>query len=204
MTRSLAFDLDGTLVDLSRSDHLTYCHAMEGFGYPPLPFEEYWEMRRRPVSLTDIVALSCLDPWLNRRIRQAKAERVEDMRYLLHDVAIPSAAATLVRLKATHRIHVVTSRFDAEGAKAQLDMLGLLQHIESVTATAHADKQEHLARLPELRAVVGDTEWDVLPAKRLGVTAVAVASGTRCREFLATLSPDHLLDDVGQLPEALG
>jgi phosphoglycolate phosphatase-like HAD superfamily hydrolase len=51
--------------------------------------------------------------------------------------------------------------------------------------------------------VVGDTEHDIACARAAGARVVAVATGTRDRETLASHEPDLLLDDLSEPQECL-
>jgi phosphoglycolate phosphatase-like HAD superfamily hydrolase len=44
--------------------------------------------------------------------------------------------------------------------------------------------------------IIGDTEHDIRCGRSLGTLAVAVCTGTYCREDLAVHGPDVLLDDL--------
>ena len=51
--------------------------------------------------------------------------------------------------------------------------------------------------------MVGDTEADILMAKKLGLTSIAVSSGIRSRNFLANLDPDYIITGVEKLPQLM-
>jgi phosphoglycolate phosphatase-like HAD superfamily hydrolase len=203
--KALAFDLDGTLVDSSTSDYMSYKDAMSWLGYPSLAPAHYRALRRRSLRSSAIAAMTIGqgDQPALEAYREQRQQWAEDEGYLSHDSLLPGAVDALKACCQRYRCYVVTARFKLDTALRQLAWLGLSPCLTEAFLTGYDDKAVAFARLSELYAVVGDTEFDVLPAKRLGVMSVAVASGTRDRDFLRTLAPDHLLDGVGQLLDIL-
>lgn len=200
---AIVFDLDGTLVDPSRGDHFTYVRALGELGYGHLELGPYWEMRRQPIHISEIVGIHVKDTELVRKACEAKYALAMDPRVLSLDTVLPHVSDVLRGCRGTYAVHVVTSRADLDATRQQLGRLGLLELLDGVTCTAHQDKRPFFEAIPNVVAVVGDTEHDVLPAKRAGIRSIAVASGIRSRAFLEALRPDHLLDGVGQLFEVL-
>ena len=67
-----------------------------------------------------------------------------------------------------------------------------------------AERAAELYAVPPRRCiVVGDTEHDIACARAAGMRAVAVATGSRDRELLASHDPDLLLDDLSEPDECL-
>ena len=79
------------------------------------------------------------------------------------------------------------------------------------TRSRHSQLPGHLDKVELIRqvgygtpaAVVGDTEADVLAARKLGLPAIAVATGLRNRGFLHRAGADAVLDAINQVPAAL-
>lgn len=93
-------------------------------------------------------------------------------------------------------------------AELKLDAFGLWRRFEFGTFGSEAPDRDALARVavtraaerhgvgPERCIVVGDTEHDIACARAAGAHVVAVATGGRTREQLASHAPDLLLDDL--------
>ncbi len=63
-------------------------------------------------------------------------------------------------------------------------------------------KAEHLTHL-KAQYMIGDTIYDLLAARRVGVKAIAVLTGHQKRTLLKTYSPYALLRSVAELPKFL-
>lgn len=107
------------------------------------------------------------------------------------------------------RVAVVTSKLGA-GAREELQRTGLAPYIEVLVGaedvTRHKPEPEPfvkvLAALGEQAGsamMVGDTAADVLGAKAAGVLSVAALWGTRDRQSLLALAPDHAVESPGDI-----
>ena len=63
-------------------------------------------------------------------------------------------------------------------------------------AVLHAEAHTGLHFQGKDVVIIGDTEYDVLCGRPMGVFAVAVATGHFNRAYLASYEPDLLLDDL--------
>jgi pyrophosphatase PpaX len=57
---------------------------------------------------------------------------------------------------------------------------------------------------PARTLMVGDSRFDLLAARRAGVDAAAVAWSWHGKEELLALSPDHVLEEMGDLLRIVG
>lgn len=93
-------------------------------------------------------------------------------------------------------------------AELKLGAFGLWERFDFGAFGSEAPDRDSLARVavaraaerhgvgPERCVVVGDTEHDIACARSAGAHVVAVATGGRTREQLASHAPDLLLDDL--------
>lgn len=186
--RTLAFDLDGTLVDCrARQLHLaeTLVPALDG--------DAFWTLKRD--GRTTRAALEALghDPVA----AVAWGARIEDDLWLRRDAILPGAreAIALTR-RAGLRVLVVTARRRPGGARAVLVRVGLIKAIDDlrcVDPTDAADQKAAVLRETGAVGLVGDTESDAAAADAAGVPFAAVGCGQRSPAFLGArgLGPVH-------------
>ena len=53
-----------------------------------------------------------------------------------------------------------------------------------------------ICHLSRVRTWIGDTEIDIIAARQLGVSAIALACGLRNRSLLEFHQPDYVFDDI--------
>jgi len=111
---------------------------------------------------------------------------------------------------------IVTARAHRAALLSQLTKFDLHRHFHEVLsapAGSHVGAQkadlvrDYLARywlVGELHWIIGDTEADIEAGKLVGLRTVAVLSGIRDAEHLRKAEPDHLLNDIRELPLAIG
>ena len=199
MKKVLIFDCDGILVDPSMRDYHLYVGGLREQGLDPLPFKRYWTLRRRPMTTAELMRDVELDL---SRFRQYRFDNTETEENLRLDEMFPCVPWVLAECSKKYDCRVVSSRFRQDTTDVQLARLGITRYFSSIHALA-GPKLEFIRGIPNVHAVVGDTEHDVLPAKELGVLSLAIATGIRCREFLEGLNPTHVFDDLSQVLEVL-
>jgi phosphoglycolate phosphatase-like HAD superfamily hydrolase len=194
MKRNLVFDLDGTLVDPSTRDHRLYSTALREQGIEPLDFASYWPLRRKPTHLETLlnVQVTAADVWQFMQSRLASGEHIDA---LASDTLFDNVHHVLQQCRANYDCHILTSRYNQETTLAQVEKLGLSKYFVSVRALG-TTKLKALSEMNHVHAMIGDTEHDVNPAKELGIMSIAVTTGIRSREFLESLRPDHVFDDI--------
>jgi HAD superfamily hydrolase (TIGR01509 family) len=101
-----------------------------------------------------------------------------------------NSAATIIAL----RRHGIEGFFDSVVCR---DMVSQPKpnsiHLSAVLKSVEAGVKEAV--------VVGDSEMDIKPSKELGVRVVAVTTGVRDMEFLKSLNPDYLIDNLYEVVE---
>jgi phosphoglycolate phosphatase-like HAD superfamily hydrolase len=205
---SIVFDLDGTLLDVSSRHYLVYAELVRRLGRQPLAKERYWRLKRSMATWKEILALSALPPGSTQGFLEGFRGEIEKTERLATDVIIASAEKVLDSLAGEHDLYLVSLRRSAAAFERQLVALGLRRRFKNV-ASAPAGNEPHHRKARLVRdmlvhgggVMVGDTEVDVQAAQILGLCSVAVASGLRDEECLARVSPDHLVSDVGALPD---
>lgn len=205
------FDLDGTILDVSVRHYRIYERTMLAFGGVPLGKQEYWQLKQQKLPWLDMLVRSGVDIGKLEDFMAMFIAEIEKPEELAQDKLIEGAAETLEELHGEgYSMYLISLRRGHEKFLQQLKDLGIAQYFVE-TLSGHTD-----ASTPELKAsliapklgegkgvMIGDTEADVLAAKKLGLVAVAVTSGIRNEAFLRALDPDYVLSDITSLADVL-
>jgi phosphoglycolate phosphatase-like HAD superfamily hydrolase len=101
---------------------------------------------------------------------------------------------TVKRLKKPS--YILSMRMDETAMRAQLHTLGLSSFFRDAVAVMGRSKHEALSKIPDACCIVGDTEHDIVAGQAFSMTTIAVTTGIRSREYLETLRPTHIVDDI--------
>ena len=202
---TVVLDLDGPLLDGRLRHYACYCEILAAQGFPVLPVDDYWAMKRARRNRRELLAATgagvldavFLSGWL---------ERIEQPDLLKLDRLQPGVLSVLDEWIARGaRLILATMRRDADRLAAQLRESGLAQRFSSVLCCDRArggvgKAQRVLQSFPHLdprRCIwIGDTEADVSAAREIGCEIWAVASGLRDEAYLRSLNPDYLSADL--------
>ena len=210
--RSVYFDLDGPILDVSEKYYRVHQAILHDVGCPAGDKDEFWSLKRQRIAPTEILARSC--PNLAApAYSQAWLTRIETPEFLRFDAIVPGAVEVLQALGARYHLRLVTLRRSPSHLRWELETLGLSRFFREILA-GHSDAvpgwhvKAELIRGVELPpqqggAIIGDTEVDILAGKELGLTTIAVTNGIRTRELLEALQPDFIIPDVTGLPRLL-
>lgn len=209
MIDTVIIDLDGPVLDGQIRHFACYRDILVEHGFTPLPQARYWEMKRNRINRREQLAATgadslyaeFLDAWLSRietepylsldRVHQGVAERLDDWR------------------RSGIRLLLVTMRHNRRTLAWQLDTLDLRRRFDVVLAVnpTEPDADKAAAVRPYLDTAspdrvlwIGDTEIDIVAARRVGAAACAVTCGLRTQEYLASLGPDFLVRSVTATP----
>ncbi len=206
------FDVDGTLLLTQGAGREALVRALrEQFGLEDdlasIPFAG----RTDPLIVGDIAAkhgLDLRDGALTRFWPRVTAH----MRALMDPPRgglLPGVSALLQAVAAEPAwVSALLTGNVSEMARIKLGAFGVYERFAWGAYGEEAADRDALARLAVRRAaerhgvppsrciVVGDTEHDVACARAAGAHAVAVATGGRSRELLASHGPDLVLDDL--------
>ena len=201
MRRAIAFDLDGTLLDIKLRDYAIYSDLLLQYGYLPLEREKYWNLRRSRYNIFSLLAMSnFVEESLASDFLRKRQEMMEQLHYLEYDQLFPDVKVVLTGLKRNYSIYLVTTRFNVANTEWQLKNIGLNEILDEV-CIAGKDKYYTYGKIDNLDFVVGDTENDIYAAQKLQVKAIGVTTGIRNRSFLQELHPNHIIDKLTELLE---
>ncbi|HLL28948.1 MAG TPA: HAD family hydrolase [Xanthobacteraceae bacterium] len=213
---TIAFDLDGTLVDTAPDLVDTLNLVLQEAGLPPVPFTEARDLVGGGARALIERGLA----YEHEKIPTAEVDRMLS-RFLVHydahladrSRAFPGVEDALATLAAKGAILVVvTNKLERFSVKL-LAALGLLDRFALVAgadtfAVRKPDPGHLLAAVAQAggrsdgAVMVGDSETDVLTARRARVPVVAVGWGYS-RTPAAKLGADRLIERMKDLPAAV-
>ncbi len=200
--KTIAFDLDGTLIDVSERDYRIYADILLRLGYSPISKDEYWPLRRNMTDIHHILSLSGLvsEEDVSAFLKERKA-LMEAWSYLRIDKPFDDVKETLSRLNKEYNLIILTKRYNSEATKRQMSELGFNDYAGLMIVTD--SKEEAMRRISGLYAMVGDTENDIVPANSVGIKSIAVTTGIRNVEKLCTYNPCIIVNSLSEVIQYL-
>ena len=192
---AIAFDLDGTLIDISQRDYKIYSDIIVKFGLIPVPFKRYWELRINKTDIHDILSMSKFDFNNFDQFIDFRSQSMETLEYLQLDEIFKNVKQTLQLLVLDYNCFIVTTRQNRKNTLIQLYNLKL-EHFFSEIFVTSENKELSFIKIKNLKYVVGDTENDILPAKKMGIKSIAVTTGIRAVKELEEMKPDFIVNDL--------
>lgn len=203
---NIYLDLDGPILDASERYYLVYRKVMEECKAEFLPRDEYWQLKTRKTPIDEILNQT------SQKIDEAQYQKrrlqlIEDREFLKHDRVFPEVYRVLDNLKKGNRLVLVTLRGLLEDLKWELDHLKLTSYFDALLTKKGNDGSWKVkvgligddldsSKDRQKSVVIGDTEIDILAAKHLKITNIAISRGIRTREFLLELKPDFLVESL--------
>ena len=210
-------DFDGPIMDVSERYYQVYQYCLETTrladqAVQQLSRTEFWRCKRAQIPEREIGRRSGLTAEQAQAFARLRRETVHSHPYLVYDRLIPGAIAALERIQAAQiDLAVMTMRHDQELEIAceQHDLGRFFPQNRRYCLNNGYVKQadvkdkprlmrQALAELPAAATtwMIGDTEADILAAHEYNVPVIAVLSGIRDRERLATHQPTLILPDL--------
>lgn len=183
----VAFDLDGTVLDVSERYYFVHCQSAQAAQSSPLGMDRYLQLRKDGWDEKKIAGLTGGDL---RAHMDSWDSLIESDKALEKDRPAVGIRECLDRLQASHVLHLVTLRRRPELLCGQLAKHGLEKYFAKVIAGGpEGDPAEFKAGLlaasgVRFDALVGDTEVDIKTAKILGTRFIAATYGLRDEKFL--------------------
>ncbi|MEM2004629.1 MAG: HAD family phosphatase [Zestosphaera sp.] len=203
MIKGVVFDLDGTLadtVDLHVSTWIEACRRLD------IPVDEKFVRGLVGLSAEDIAR-----KLVNEETQALRLARLKRRLYLtrVDEVRLyPEVPEVLECLKRVHSLRLaVASSTNVETIEAVLNAKGIRDFFDSVVGSdlvsrGKPDPEIFLSALrminvnPANAIIVGDTEYDVMPANALGAVSVLICR-EECRKV--DVRPQHVIKDLREL-----
>ncbi|MCM3029612.1 pyrophosphatase PpaX [Niallia sp. MER 6] len=202
---TLLFDLDGTLIDTNELIISSFLHTLD-FYYPGKYIRE------------DVIPF--MGPTLMETFGSIDAKRAEEMaaKYRAYNLENHDRIVTIfdgvydtikILKENGYKIAIVTTKL-SDVVDMGLKLTKLDEFFDVIVALDHVTKAkpdpepvlmalEKLGSSPEEAIMVGDNSHDILAGKNAGTKTAGVAWTLKGREFLASLEPDYLLDNMRDL-----
>jgi phosphoglycolate phosphatase-like HAD superfamily hydrolase len=182
------FDLDGTLIDISRRWYELHRSVARKHNLPLLEREPYLSMKRDGVderklylALAGEIDLAALDAYLVDRVAD-----IEEEQYLAYDTLFPGIPQVLDAWKHKYQLILLTKRKNAATAERQVNALGIREYFDDLLI---GDKKRHLAAFDPstLREApfISDAYEDITLGKALHMCPIAVTYGCRSAVFFS-------------------
>lgn len=206
------FDLDGTLIDVSEKHYIVYSSIIKKYGGSPLVKTRYWHLKRIKSSISNILHLSGLPSQSNNTFKNEFASLIELPEFLSFDTLFPDTIPVIKNLYLLgHKLYLISCRNSPQVAFTQLDKLGLRNFFYDIKIGILPGKNGSEIKTIYIKKiikrahgfVIGDTEDDILAAKKLDLTSVAVLSGIRSYKLLIQYHPDYIIRNIRYIPNHL-
>lgn len=204
---NIFFDLDGTILDVSNRYYNVYKDLVCAFGGDPLSRNKYWDLKRNRKSNADILSLSNIQKNI-KKYNLLFQKNIEKEKYLSLDKKNEKIDEILEILSKQFNLYIVTLRRSRVNTIKQLDRLNILKYFRDIFSPAKVippTKKYHLLKTIKKRrgVIVGDTESDILMAKKIGFSSIIYTEGIRIKKRLINFSPDFLISDLDKLIEII-
>lgn len=217
MMRLIA-DFDGVIVDLSERYYHVYRWRLEQVReseqqLSPLDKAEFWQLKRKKASQTEIALKSGLKESQIPEFEQLRRDHAHRLENMIHDRLIDGSLSALsIAKNLGWEIMTVTMRRTSELAEAfrlNPELNEFFRGDRRFTIPDHAERNKDIDQKPLLMSetlsklspaketwMVGDTEADIRAAKTHNIPVIAVLSGIRDRQLLASYQPNFIAQNL--------
>jgi len=211
MTRTLLFDIDGTLIDTGGAGRVAMNLALEKqFAITPTVPLSFGGRTDRSL-LSEMLSVHGIEV-SDETFDQLRATFVLQMPDQLHQSAgrvLPGVIELLDHLAGRDEVRLwcMTGNL-VETAQSKLRHFGLLGYFEQIIGGDHDEQRDDMARRASAMlktnfgdlatqnvVVIGDTVADIDCARAIGARVLACCTGCHSREILSAANPCAIVDD---------
>jgi phosphoglycolate phosphatase len=194
-------DFDGTIVDYHNRFYKIYRDAYIEIGEVPLSKKEWLKMRRNGGVH--------YPPGIHEKIEPHFARTFESSEYLKYDTLIPGMLDVVHTLQEKYPVKIVSFRGNNETLLEQLDYLGI-HNVETIIQGFRPgiaiDEKANMIRkvISDPKGfIIGDTSYEILAGKVLGLTTIACTWGDQSSSTLRKHKPDFVVDKPEEILEII-
>ena len=212
--RAVIFDIDGTLVDSFSVYRKVFNEGIAEYNIEPVPGHLLENWLRKGKGLKEILE-AVFPPGTDGSIFDACKERIKGFFRQVEEEEIkayPGVEELFVHLESLGvKIGIATGRMStAEDEWTRFTRLGLSRFVDAIVTSREVSSRKPapdvlLAAASRLDVpigaclAVGDTESDILAAKRAGAIAAYVRTGEEDADAVAKAGPDIILESTSDL-----
>ncbi|MBN2136155.1 MAG: HAD family hydrolase [Acidobacteria bacterium] len=207
--RAVIFDFDGTIADGSTAIHECFTRAFTESGLKPPSFEETTALIGH--TLHDMIQSMAGDISEETRNKVLALYRAHAHVILPEKTELKAGVRNLLEFLRANDIKIAIATTKKTGSTEKtLEKMGILNLFSYVAGVDQVNNPKpHPEQLnlvmskldsdSENTLMVGDTELDIIAAKKAGTKSVAVLDGFGNREILLASGSDYVIDKVGDL-----
>jgi phosphoglycolate phosphatase-like HAD superfamily hydrolase len=199
----LFINLEGTLLDVSSRYYAVYSELLKQSGFTPFDPSTYWSLKR--VSIDDgAIASRTTNPGFVKDYLIEHQTLIENPAYLMLDRLQHNVIEQLAVWSKQHSITLLTSRNEYQALMEQLNMFEVDSYFDDVLISGvgrpawelRKERMQSCLSDPMAAMMICDNEADLLAARALSVSSIAVANGRRTGNLLRRLSPDFVAGNL--------
>ena len=204
--RTLYFDLDGTIFDVSERSYRVYQIILKKHKKRFLLKGRYIKMKREKTPIEDILKETKAENIISDYKREW-LRNIEREKYLNFDKLPQKRKKVLSALKRKYNLVLITLRKKRKSLYNELHEKGIYSIFSKILIAGEGweEKTKVIKKEGSYKntLLVGDTETDILVAKKLNIRSIAVFSGMRSKTFLEKFSPDFIIKDIAFIEKTL-
>jgi len=202
---SLFLDFDGTINDSSLRAYESYSMATKRLGGIPIDYQGFLLNKRNGIEKSALlfrsgIEVSAVDMFDNYVLSFIEMESCLLLDRLYGWSLELLSAFSELELK----LFLLTSRRRSDLLQRQIDNYFIREYFSEIFVESDKAAFLNSQDLESTCIIVGDTEAEIVAARRARISCVSVSWGMRSRSFLSALNPEYLVDDFKDLLEIIG
>lgn len=189
--KTIYIDLDGTLLDVSERLYRLHKDSISTFRFAQLQKEEYMKLKRQGMKEKEIIERK-YNKNIFEKYNTIRLRNMEKKHYLDFDKMFFRNINILRELKKGQELILVTNRKSKSSFFKQFKKFNLDGLFDKVLFSRKEIVKDN-------SVIIGDTEEDVLTARKLNVPIIVVENGLRDKNFLIKYKPDFIVRKFSEI-----